>query len=152
MYTLLSLIPSHYQPDSWQAILGLFVLCTEASPSTAISSQIWSVPWVDFHSVYARSTSRLIRQSRRIVIQQIWSQARVGRRPILQVIIDLTTWEKRGFQAANGLVGTFHTQRGLHLVVMYLVVGQWRVSRSFRVSARQKHTFNSSDRKLGNLP
>jgi len=69
-----------------------------------------------------------------MIIQQILSQPRVGRKPILQVIIDLTTLEKRGkFKALNGLVRTYHGKRGLHLVVMYLVVGQWRVPWSFRV-------------------
>lgn len=75
-----------------------------------------------------------MRESRRTVIQQILSQPRVGRKPILQVIIDLTTLEKRGkFKALDGLVRVDHSKRGLHLVVVYLVVGQWRVPWSFRI-------------------
>jgi len=50
------------------------------------------------------------------------------------VIIDLTTLEKRGkFKALNRLVRVYHSKRGLHLVVLYLVVGQWPVPWSFRV-------------------
>lgn len=58
----------------------------------------------------------------------------MGRRPILQVIIDLTTLEKRGkFKALNGLIRVYGGKRGLHLVVIYLVAGQWRLPWSFRV-------------------
>jgi hypothetical protein len=48
-----------------------------------------------------------------------------GRRPHLQVILDLTTLEKRGkFKAFNELVRVFDRKRGVHLVVLYLVVGR----------------------------
>lgn len=133
VYTLLSFMPSHYQRDSLQAILGLFLQAQghplpqqcQAKSASALSR---------FLNVYPWSTRRLIRESRRMIIQQILSQPRVGRKPILQVIIDLTTLEKRGkFKALNGLVRTYYGKRGLHLVVMYLVVGQWRVPWSFRV-------------------
>lgn len=44
------------------------------------------------------------------------------------------TLEKRGkFKLLDGLVRVYHSKRGLHLVVLYLVVGQWRVPWSFRV-------------------
>jgi hypothetical protein len=90
-----------------------------------------------------------------VVIQQILSQPRVGRKPILQVIIDLTTLEKRGkFQALDGLVRVDHGKRGLHLVVVYLVVGQWRVPWSFRVY-RGKHTPSPAQlglKLVGSLP
>lgn len=133
VYTLLSLMPSHYQRDSRQALLGLFLQAQghplpqqcKAKSASALSR---------FLNLYAWSTRCLIRESRRMVIQQILSQPRVGRKPILQVIIDLTTLEKRGkFQALDGLVRVYYGNRGLHLVVMYLVVGQWRVPWSFRV-------------------
>lgn len=69
-----------------------------------------------------------------MVLKQILSGCCRGRRPSLQVIIDLTTLEKRGkFKAFDNLVRVYHGKRGLHLVVLYLVVGQWRVPWSFRV-------------------
>ncbi|OKH26419.1 hypothetical protein NIES1031_11780 [Chroogloeocystis siderophila 5.2 s.c.1] len=126
-------MPSHYQRDSLQAILGLFLQAQghplpqqcQAKSASALSR---------FLNVYPWSTRGLIRESRRIVIQQSLSQPRVGRRPTLQVIIALTTIEKRGkFSGLNGLVRVYHGKRGLHLVVAYLVVGQWRVPWSFRV-------------------
>lgn len=45
---------------------------------------------------------KYVGESRRMVLQQILSQPRVGRKPILQVIIDLTTLEKRGKFKAQG--------------------------------------------------
>jgi hypothetical protein len=51
----------------------------------------------------------------------------------LQVILDLTTLEKRGFfKAFNGLVLVYHSKQVLHIVMLYLVVGQWRLLWSFR--------------------
>ena len=53
---------------------------------------------------------------------------------MLQVIIDLTTLEKRGkFKPFEHLISVYNGKRGLHLVVLYLVVGRWRVPWSFRV-------------------
>lgn len=53
---------------------------------------------------------------------------------MLQVIIDLTTLEKRGkFKPFDHLISVYNGKRGLHLVVLYLVVGRWRVPWSFRV-------------------
>jgi hypothetical protein len=90
-----------------------------------------------------------------MVIQQILSQPRVGRKPILQVIIDLTTLEKRGkFKALDGLVRVYHGKRGLHVVIVYLVVGQWRVPWSFRVY-RGKNTPSPAQlglKLVGSLP
>lgn len=69
-----------------------------------------------------------------MALEQILSRRHWGRRPVLQVIIDLTPLEKRGeFKALDGLVRVYHSKRELHLVVLYLVVGQWRVPWSFRV-------------------
>ena len=53
---------------------------------------------------------------------------------MLQVIIDLTTLEKCGkFKHFEHLISVYNHKRGLHLVVLYLVVGRWRVPWSFRV-------------------
>jgi hypothetical protein len=49
------------------------------------------------------------------------------------VIIDLTTLEKRGkFKAFASLIQVLNGKRGLHLVVMYLVVGDLRMPWAFR--------------------
>lgn len=50
------------------------------------------------------------------------------------MIIDLTTLEKCGkFQEFEHLISVYNGKRGLHLVVLYLVVGRWRVPWSLRV-------------------
>lgn len=50
------------------------------------------------------------------------------------MILDLTTLEKCGkFKEFDNVIRVYNRKRGLHLVVMYLVVGQWRIPWSFRV-------------------
>ena len=64
----------------------------------------------------------------------ILSQRPRGRKPTLQVILDLTTLEKVGkFPELQDLVRVYHHKKGLHIVVMYLVIGDWRFPWSFRV-------------------
>ncbi len=76
----------------------------------------------------------VIRATRGRIIQEILSECPKGRKPFLQVIIDLTTLEKFGkFKSFQNLITVYNGKRGLHLVVVYLVVGQWRVPWSFRV-------------------
>jgi len=133
VYTLLSLMPSHYQRDSLQAILGLF-LQAQGHPLPQ-QCQVKSASALSrFLNIYPWSTRQLIRATRKIVLKQVLSQSQKGRRPILQVIIDLTTLEKRGkFKALNELIRVYHSKRGLHIVVLYLVVRQWRIPWNFRV-------------------
>ena len=58
----------------------------------------------------------------------------------MQVIIDLTTLEKRGkFKGLEGLIRTYHRKRGLHLVVIYLVAGNWRIPWNYRVYRGKGH-------------
>lgn len=93
VYTLLSLMPSHYQQDSLQALLGLF-LEAQGHPLPEHSKTKSASALSRFLNVYPWSTRRLIRTTRQYVLQQILSQQRRGRKPTLQVIIDLTTLEK----------------------------------------------------------
>jgi len=87
-----------------------------------------------FLNVYTWSTRRVIKTARDRIFQEILAERTLGRRPVLQVIIDLTTLEKCGkFPGLNDLVCVYNGKRGLHLVVMYLVVGRWRVPWNFRV-------------------
>jgi hypothetical protein len=76
----------------------------------------------------------VIRQVRRGVKAQLQRYRPRGRRPQLQVILDMTSLEKRGkFKSFKELVSVFDGKRGVHLVVMYLVAGPWRIPWSFRV-------------------
>lgn len=86
------------------------------------------------------STRQVIRTTRNYVLKQILSNCPRGRKPNLQVIIDLTTLEKCGkFASFEHLISVYNGKRGLHLVVLYLVLGKWRIPWSFRVW-RGKHT------------
>ncbi len=65
---------------------------------------------------------------------QINTHERVGRRPKLQVILDMTTLEKTGkFKGLGNLIRVYNGKRGLHLVVLYIALGRWRLPWSFRV-------------------
>lgn len=87
-----------------------------------------------FLNEYKWSTRQLIRAVRSAVVQEILSQPRLGRRPTLQVILDLTTLEKvRKFKEFKDLIRVYNGKRGLHMVMLYLVVGQWRVPWGFHI-------------------
>jgi hypothetical protein len=77
------------------------------------------------------------------VLQQIAQHLPHPKIP-LRVLIDLTSLEKCGKflhlitptanpEAPDPWVRVFNGKRGLHLVVLYLMVGEWRVPWSFRV-------------------
>jgi hypothetical protein len=76
----------------------------------------------------------VIRTVRNHVLEQVLSEHSLGRKPFLQIIIDLTTLEKCGkFKEFENLISVYNGKRGLHLVVVYLVVGKWRIPWNFRV-------------------
>lgn len=88
--SLKELMPSLYQQETLQALLGLFLEgqghslphhCQTKSES-AISR---------FLNHYQWSTRAVIRAVRQAALNLIVSQCPKGRRPILQVVIDLTT-------------------------------------------------------------
>jgi len=97
--------------------LGLF-LQTQGHPlaeycqvksASALSRFLNDYPW---------STRQMIRQVRQAVLAKLVSYQSIGRRPSLQVIVDLTTLEKRGkFKAFNLLISVLDGKRGVHLVV-----------------------------------
>ncbi len=90
-----------------------------------------------FLNINPWSTRSIIRTVRNQILEMVLktlSESGRGRRPFLQVIIDLTTLEKRGkFKEFENLISVYNGKRGLHLVVLYLVVGKWRIPWSFRV-------------------
>jgi hypothetical protein len=77
---------------------------------------------------------RIVRSHLLETVLKVLSASGKGRRPFLQVIIDLTTLEKRGkFKEFEDLIRVYNGKRGLHIIVVYLVVGKWRIPWSFRV-------------------
>ena len=126
-------MPSQYQRDNLEAILGLF-LEAQGHPLPQHSKTKSASALSRFLNIYSWSTRKLIYITRNYVLKKILSHCPQGRRPMLQVIIDLTTLEKCGkFKAFEHLISVYNSKRGLHLVVLYLVVGWWRVPWSFRV-------------------
>ncbi|MEA5470211.1 hypothetical protein [Spirulina sp. 06S082] len=68
-----------------------------------------------FLNHYKWSTRSLIRKVRSFILNLIFSQKKAGRKPILQVIVDLTTLEKVGkFPHLQNLVRVYNHKKGLH--------------------------------------
>ena len=136
VYNLKELMPTAYQKDNLEAMLGLFLEAqghplpehSQTKSASALSRFLNVNPW---------STRQVIRSVRSHVLQtvlKVLSESGKGRKPFLQVIIDLTTLEKRGkFKDFQDLISVYNGKRGLHLVVVYLVVGKWRIPWSIRV-------------------
>jgi Transposase DDE domain len=148
VYSLLCLMPSSYQKASLNALLGLFLDAqghalpqhTQVKSPSALSR---------FLNHYRWSTRRVIRTTRQAVLQQLAAHLPHPRIPI-RILIDLTTLEKSGQfrqlstprdhdKAPDPWVRMLNGKRGLHLVVLYLVVGDWRVPWSFRVWRGKGH-------------
>ncbi|OYQ65963.1 hypothetical protein B9G53_05730 [Pseudanabaena sp. SR411] len=129
-----------YQKASLNAILGIFLESqghpypehTQVKSASALSRYLDHYNW---------STKGLIRATREAILGQI-TQHRLFKTTPLQILIDLTTLEKCGkflhlstrtADNPDPWVKMLNGKRGLHLVVLYLVYGEWRVPWSFRV-------------------
>jgi hypothetical protein len=142
VYSLLCLMPSTYQKASLNALFGLFLEAlghplpqhTQVKSASSLSR---------FLNHYNWSTRSVIRTTRQKVLQQVIHHPSHPTTP-LRVLIDLTCLEKCGKflqlstptddpETPNPWVRMLNGKRGLHLVVLYLVVGEWRVPWSFRV-------------------
>ena len=131
--TLKQLMPTIYQQETLESILGLFLQGQGHSlPHHCQTKSASSIS--RFLNHYKWSTRSLIRNVRSCILNLILSQRKKGRKPTLQVMLDLTTLEKVGqFPQLQDLVRVYHHKKGLHIVVMYLVIGDWRFPWSFRV-------------------
>lgn len=133
IYQLLAGMPSAYQRQSLKALLELF-LKAQGTPLPEHSQLKSASALSRFLTVYSWSVRQVIRQMRHAIRQELKRYRPRRRRPHLQVILDMTTLEKRGkFNAFSDLITVFDGKRGVHLVVLYLVVGPWRVPWSVRV-------------------
>jgi hypothetical protein len=148
VYNLLCLMPSVYQKASFNAVLGLFLDAQgHALPE---HTQVKSASSLSrFFNRYAWPTRRVIQATRHAILQQIACYSPHLGIP-LRILIDLTTLEKRGKfwhlstatedpKAPDPWVRMLNGKRGLHLVVLYLVFGEWRVPWSFRVWRGKGH-------------
>jgi hypothetical protein len=163
VYSLLELMPSVYQKASLNALLGLF-LEAQGHPLPQQTTLKSASSLSRFLNHYRWPTRSLIRVFRQAILQQI-AQAGVHPSVPCRVLIDLTTLEKcgkflhlstRGDETAgcDPWVRVLNGKRGLHLVMLYLVVGDWRIPWSFRVWRGKGHLspVQLGCRLLGNVP
>jgi hypothetical protein len=133
VYTLLNLMPTLHQRESLESLLGLF-LSAQGHPLPQQSPLKSASALSRFLNHYNWSTRHVIRAVRQAILKQLLGYCPRGRRPWLQVIVDLTSLEKCGkFKAFGDLIHVLQGKRGLHVVVLYLVVGAFRVPWGFRV-------------------
>jgi hypothetical protein len=142
VYSLLNLMPSIYQKDSLNTILGLFLEAqghplpqhTEVKSASSLSR---------FLNHYLWSTRSVWCSTRKHILQQI-AQHPARKDSPLRVIIDLTSLEKCGKflhlssptddqESPAPWVRMLNGKRGLHIVVLYLEIGNWRMPWSFRI-------------------
>ena len=126
-------MPSTYQQKSRRALLGLFLEATGQSlPQHSITVSPSALS--RFLNHYQWSVRGVIRVSRAEIIRIVKAERLPGRRPILQVILDMTTLEKVGkFSGLGKLIRVYNGKRGFHLVVIYILVGKRRLPWGFRV-------------------
>lgn len=131
---LRSLFATPHQRKSFQALLALF-LRGDGYPRPRHATSKSAGALSRFLNRYHWSARALIRHTRAAALQSLFAHYRQqrGRRPRLLVMIDLTTLEKTGRFQGFGLVRVLNKKRGLHLVVMYLLLGPLRIPWSFRV-------------------
>jgi Transposase DDE domain len=148
VYSLLCLMPSVYQKASFKALMGL-MLEAQGHPLPQ-QTQVKSASSLSrFLNHYGWSTRGVIRTTRAAVLAQI-GHHRPRKDLPLRVIMDLTSLEKCGKfwhlstptddpEAPDPWVRVLNGKRGLHLVVLYLVLGEWRIPWSFRVWRGKDH-------------
>ena len=142
VYSLISLMPSVYQQASLNAVFGLFL--DEQGHALPEHTQMKSASSLSrFFNRYRWSTRKVIRTTRAAILKQL-AVYPVHRRVPVRLLIDLTTLEKTGefehlstsvgdVEAPEPWVRILNGKRGLHLVVLYLLIGERRVPWSFRV-------------------
>ena len=133
VYELLDLMPSPYQRSSLTVMLALFLRAQGlALPEHASHKSASALS--RFLNLYDWPTTSVLRTLRREILTVLLDRRKVGRRPILRAIVDLTPLQKSGdFKGLGGLVHILNKKRGLQLVVLYLEVDGWRVPWGFRI-------------------
>ncbi|WP_240519023.1 transposase [Leptolyngbya sp. BC1307] len=135
-------MPSVYQKASLKAVLGLFLDAQgHALPE---HTQIKSASSLSrFFNRYRWPTRQVIRTARAAILEQLATHP-VRKGVPVRLLIDLSTLRKTGkfwhlstptedINAPEPWVRMLNGKRGLHLVVLYIVIGQRRIPWSFRV-------------------
>lgn len=135
-------MPSVYQKASLKALLARFL--SEQGHALPDHTPLKSPSSLSrFLNRYSWSTRQVIRTTRAAVLDQL-AVHRVPSNVPVRLLIDLTTLKKTGkfwhlstpteaVDAPEPWVRMLNGKRGLHLVVLYLVIGERHVPWSFRV-------------------
>lgn len=159
VYSLLAVMPSHYQKASFTAMMGLFLgEDGHAVPEhTVVKSPSALSRFLNHYSWSTRGVIRVVRQG---IFKQLTRYSPRKDQPLM-VMIDLTSLEKAGqflhlskTSEAPSWVRWHHETRGLHLVVLYLLIGGWRIPWSFRIwqGKGQQSPAQIACKLLGNVP
>ena len=131
--TLEHLLPTAHQLQSFRALIAAF-LSAEGNPRPARAPAKSPAALSRFLNRYRWNTRAVIRTVRRAILVRVEAAARQrrGRKPVLEVSVDATCLEKTG--AFEGLENhRLNDKLGLHLVVLYVVLGHQRFPWSFAV-------------------
>jgi hypothetical protein len=135
-------MPSVYQKASLKAVLGLFL--DEQGHALPEHTQVKSASSLSrFFNRYQWSTRQVIRTARAAILDQLATHP-VRQGVPVRLLIDLSTLKKTGkfwhlstptgdIDAPEPWVRMLNGKRGLHLVVLYIVIGERRIPWSFRV-------------------
>ena len=103
VYELLTLMPTPYQRASLKAMLALF-LCARGTALPEHATHKSPSALSRFLNLYAWSTTSVIRTLRQQILEILLGRSKVGRRPTLRAVVDLTPLEKSGsFEGLSGL-------------------------------------------------
>lgn len=142
VYNLISLMPSTYQKASLEAVLALFL--DEQGHALPEHTQVKSASSLSrFFNHYRWSTRQVIRATRSAILEQLTTHP-VRKDVPVRLLIDLSTLKKAGkfwhlstptddIEAPEPWVRILNGKRGLHLVVLYIMIGQQRIPWSFRI-------------------
>jgi len=131
--TTQALFTTHYQRRSYQTLIAGFLSAT-GNPRPATATDKSAAALSRFLNQYAWNARNLIRIVRTAIHERVWDTyaARRGRKPTLEIMLDLTTLEKTG-AFPNLEIHALKDKIGLHLVVLYIVIGVQRFPWSFLV-------------------
>ena len=134
VYRLMQLMPSAYQSASLQCLLALFL---QSQRPRANQGQTKSESALSrFLNRYGWPTRQVIKTTRQHLnrLVQSYFKSHRGRLPIVYAVVDLTCLKKTGkYQNLGEFVRTYNGKQGVHVGLLYLSIGPFRLPWSFRV-------------------
>jgi Transposase DDE domain len=131
--TIQQTLASRYQLESFNPLLTAFFHADgyprpERAPAKSPSA------FSRFLNHYDWNARAIIRTVRTAILTQLWAvyAQRKGRRSVLEIIVDLTTLEKTG-AFKNLEIHQLNDKIGLHLIVLYVMVGPQRFPWAFLI-------------------